>query len=243
MTNDREPRDIDPRLHAYLDGDLSPSEAAAFEEDLRSGKISGKELEALQRIDSWCRATSSRAPSSLARDVERALRDQRASVSRAPSSRVPSWLKPANWNVGWAGGSRRYWIPAAAALAVLALWLAVPRNDSADRPGGLSLPPGAAELANLPVDDAAVSSNTVRYEFRFEAGSAAEVCLAGDFNRWKVCDARLSRVGEDVWSVSLELPPGRYEYMFVVDGQWVTDPHAMGFHDDGFGNQNAILVL
>ncbi len=230
MMNDRETRDIDPRLHAYLDGELSSSEAAAFEEDLRSGKISGKQLNALQRIDTWCRATSSRAPSSLARDVDGALRDQRASASRAPSSRVPSWLKPATWNVGWAGASRRYWIPAAAALAVLALWLAVPRHDS-------------TELANIPAEDAPVSPNTVRYEFRFEAGSADEVCLAGDFNRWKVCDARLTRVGEDVWSVSLELPPGRYEYMFVVDGRWVTDPHAMGFHDDGFGNRNAILVI
>jgi anti-sigma factor RsiW len=230
MTNDRETRDIDPRLHAYLDGELSPSEAAAFEGDLRSGKISGKQLDALQRIDTWCRATSSRAPSSLARDVDRALRDQRAPMSRAASSRVPSWLKPAYWSLGWAGESRRYWIPAAAALGVLALWLTVPRPDS-------------TELATLPVQEATVSSNTVRYEFRFEAGSAAEVCLAGDFNRWKVCDARLSRVGEDVWSVSLELPPGRYEYMFVVDGRWVTDPNAMGYHDDGFGNQNAILVL
>jgi 1,4-alpha-glucan branching enzyme len=113
---------------------------------------------------------------------------------------------------------------------VLALWLVVPRHDS-------------AELATIPAEDAVAPSNTVRYEFRFEAAAAAEVCLAGDFNRWKVCDARLSRVGEDVWSVSMELPPGRYEYMFVVDGQWVTDPHAMGFHDDGFGNRNAILVL
>lgn len=243
MTNDRESRDIDPRLHAYLDGELSPSEAAAFEEDLRSGKISGRQLDALQRIDTWCRVTSLRAPSSLARDVDHALRDERASVSRAPSSRVPSWLKPPSGNVGWPGGSRRYWIPAAAALAVLILWLSVPRRDSADHPGGHSIPPGPAELANLPAEDASAPSNTVRYEFRFEAGSADEVCLAGDFNRWKVCDARLSRVGEDVWSVSLELPPGRYEYMFVVDGQWVTDPHAMGFRDDGFGNKNAILVL
>jgi hypothetical protein len=137
----------------------------------------------------------------------------------------------------------RYWVPAAAALAVLVVLLAIPRHDSAVRPGGSPLPPGPAELASLPAEDASAFSNTVRYEFRFKAGSANEVCLAGDFNRWKVCDARLSRVGEDVWSVSLELPPGRYEYMFVVDGRWVTDPHAMGYNDDGFGNQNAILVL
>ena len=123
------------------------------------------------------------------------------------------------------------------------LLLALPNRHSAVRPDGSPLPSGPAEVATLPEGGAPAGENTVRYEFRIEAGSANEVCLAGDFNRWEVCDARLSRVGEDVWSVSLELPPGRYEYMFVVDGDWVTDPHAMGYQDDGFGNKNAILVL
>jgi hypothetical protein len=42
----------------------------------------------------------------------------------------------------------------------------------------------------------------------------------------------------------LALPPGDYEYMFVVDdGQWVTDPLAVETRDDGFGGQNAVLEV
>ena len=41
----------------------------------------------------------------------------------------------------------------------------------------------------------------------------------------------------------MELPKGRYEYMFVIDGAWVTDPNAIGHVDDGFGNRNAVLVI
>jgi len=31
--------------------------------------------------------------------------------------------------------------------------------------------------------------------------------------------------------------------MFVIDDQWVTDPNAMGYSDDGFGNRNSVLVV
>jgi 1,4-alpha-glucan branching enzyme len=84
---------------------------------------------------------------------------------------------------------------------------------------------------------------TIVYTFSVKAADAEKVCLAGDFNQWRVCDAALTRVEEDFWSISLELPKGRYEYMFVVDGNWVTDPNAIGHVDDGFGNKNAVLVL
>jgi 1,4-alpha-glucan branching enzyme len=47
-----------------------------------------------------------------------------------------------------------------------------------------------------------------------------------------------------VWSVTLPLTPGRYEYMFVVDGQrWVSDPAAIEQSDDGFGARNAVLEV
>jgi len=83
----------------------------------------------------------------------------------------------------------------------------------------------------------------VRYVFTLQAGSAREVCLAGDFNQWNVCETPLERVAEDTWTVSIELPPGRHEYMFVIDGRWVTDPHAPAHADDGFGHRNAVVVI
>jgi 1,4-alpha-glucan branching enzyme len=87
------------------------------------------------------------------------------------------------------------------------------------------------------------AENPVRYVFTVSAEDAKSVCLAGDFNQWRVCEAPLERVEGDTWSIAVELPPGRHEYMFVIDGRWVTDPGAMGYVKDGFGNRNAVVVV
>ena len=54
----------------------------------------------------------------------------------------------------------------------------------------------------------------------------------------------LQQVSSGVWSVTLPLEPGHYEYMFVVDGQrWVGNPAAIEQADDGFGSRNAVLEV
>lgn len=79
--------------------------------------------------------------------------------------------------------------------------------------------------------------------FVLVAPSAQSVAVAGDFNEWQPSRAPLED-RDGVWTLTIELRPGRYEYMFLVDGkQWVTDPAARLRRDDGFGNQNAILEL
>ena len=129
------------------------------------------------------------------------------------------------------------------AAAVLIVLVSIPPTRVLGPSDGGSPPSERAvseEVAGaVPLPDA----DQVRYIFTVKAENAEEVCLAGDFNLWKVCDARLVRVGEDVWSIAVELPRGRHEYMFVIDGRWVTDPNAMGYSQDGFGNKNAVLVV
>ncbi|MBI5672411.1 MAG: glycoside hydrolase family 13, partial [Nitrospirae bacterium] len=45
-----------------------------------------------------------------------------------------------------------------------------------------------------------------------------------------------------VWTATIPLKPGRYQYMFVIDGkQWIADPLAPEETTDGFGAQNAVL--
>jgi hypothetical protein len=35
-----------------------------------------------------------------------------------------------------------------------------------------------------------------------------------------------------------------HQYMFVIDGsEWVTDPGAERWSDDGFGNRNAVVAV
>ncbi|MBI2896254.1 MAG: hypothetical protein HYY06_22035 [Deltaproteobacteria bacterium] len=68
------------------------------------------------------------------------------------------------------------------------------------------------------------------------------VQIAGDFNDWGARPALLrDEDGDGIWTASVPLSPGTYRYMFVVDGEWVTDPAAEAYRDDGFGNRNAVL--
>jgi hypothetical protein len=47
-----------------------------------------------------------------------------------------------------------------------------------------------------------------------------------------------------LWTVTLPLALGSYEYLFVVDGQrWIADPGAHAQVDDGFGQTNSVIVV
>jgi len=71
---------------------------------------------------------------------------------------------------------------------------------------------------------------------------ARTVDLAGDFNGWDPARTPLEQTATGAWTVTIPLEPGRYEYMFVVDGmQWIGDPFAVEHADDGFGSRNAVL--
>jgi len=67
--------------------------------------------------------------------------------------------------------------------------------------------------------------------------------VVGTFNGWDPKAHPLEGPDRDgVWSLRLLLPPGRYRYMFVLDGsRWVTDPDAGASEDDGFGGRNNLL--
>jgi AMP-activated protein kinase-like protein len=229
-------RDVDPRLHAYLDGELPAPEAAHFDGDLRPGSIPRNQLETFKHLGSWLRATRPRAPANLAQSVVRVLEYDRVQRPRKPFWRDSAYLR-------W------IWVPTAA-LAGLAFFLLIPGRHASGPLDQGSLPESAAPSHTAPaiqtsrtVASGVQLPNTVRYVFTVKADQVREICLAGDFNQWKVCDAPLMRVGEGVWSITIDLPRGRHEYMFVIDGKWVTDPNATGYSRDGFGNRNALLVV
>lgn len=79
--------------------------------------------------------------------------------------------------------------------------------------------------------------------FQIHAPGARQVELLGDFNRWTPGTILLR--GPDAsghWTAEVELPEGRYEYQFLVDGSvWVADPEASEHRPDGFGRENAVL--
>lgn len=72
------------------------------------------------------------------------------------------------------------------------------------------------------------------------AGEAKEVFLAGDFNQWTPAPMALVN---DEFRLSLHLAPGRYEYKFVVDGQWCNDTAAAESAPNAFGTTNSMVQV
>jgi hypothetical protein len=81
-------------------------------------------------------------------------------------------------------------------------------------------------------------------QFVLVAPDAESVALVGDFNDWSPTGTRLIRqAGDGVWWVNLTLPPGRYRYAFIVDGQnWRNDPNAPAAEDE-FGRANSVITI
>ncbi len=59
--------------------------------------------------------------------------------------------------------------------------------------------------------------------FRYKDAAVDEVYLVGDFNDWDEEADPMVRDG-DLWKLTVPLEKGRYEYAFIVDGEWTTDP-------------------
>jgi len=104
--------------------------------------------------------------------------------------------------------------------------------------------PSALTSASSSESTSPPASTPVRVRFHLQAKGARRVSLVGSFNQWGADRIVLDPVSDGTtFAGTVELPPGTYEYMFVVDGRWVTDPAAEERRDDGFGRQNALLRL
>ena len=80
-------------------------------------------------------------------------------------------------------------------------------------------------------------------EFVLHQPQARSVAVAGTFNDWDVSRTTLRLNPQGTWKGTLWLPAGRYEYKFVVDGQWISDPSARESVQNSFGSTNSVLVV
>jgi len=79
--------------------------------------------------------------------------------------------------------------------------------------------------------------------FSVDLSGAKEVILMGDFNHWNSKKHLMKKDGNGVWNKAVILPPGNYEYKFLVDGQWKEDPQNDQTCLNCFGSYNNILNL
>lgn len=203
-------------LQRYLDGELSRDE------------LPDELLAEADRWDDVLTSARSLDPGAGA-DAPPWLRARiREAVAEARPPGTPWWQEA--W--GWLTRPRTIRIsPLGSAAALAAVVAAV-----------LLLVPGAPGTGgNGPPVEA---SGRVAVQFTLEAPEARSVSLAGDFSGWEPAAQLTDADGDGIWTGRFVLPPGVHQYMFVVNGEeWVTDPRAERYVDDGFGRRNAVLAL
>jgi len=82
-----------------------------------------------------------------------------------------------------------------------------------------------------------------RMIFSVKTSKAKEVILMGNFNGWNAKAHPMKKDENGVWKKIIMLSPGRYEYKFLVDGQWRTDPENDQVCFNRFGTRNNILIV
>lgn len=204
------------RIGRVLDGELSEAELSPQE---------ARELRLLR--ESVAAGLASLADEPVP-DVSRAVARRIADLDPLPAGSPPR-----------AGGPLR-------ALSAAARWLWAPR------PFAVTLRPalGMAAAALL-VALAAVTAQRwaapgapapVFVQFRLASADAQRVSLVGDFTGWRA-QHELHELAPGVWSIVIPLPPGIYDYAFVVDGgAWRLDPLAPKV-GDGFGGANSRVTV
>ena len=112
----------------------------------------------------------------------------------------------------------------------------------ADQPEPIKAPGKAATVAEAPV----VSEvPTVRVTFVLPTCPccAKRVSLSGDFNGWSPDATPMKQYDDGHWETTIELAPGRYEYKFVRDGEWMPDLLARENVLNGYGTLNSVIEV
>jgi hypothetical protein len=91
--------------------------------------------------------------------------------------------------------------------------------------------------------DKAVWASGNAHEFNLKGyKDAKKVVLAGNFNDWDKEELQMQRT-EDGWKISYVLGPGNYQYKFIVDGNWITDPDNPHIVSDTKGHENSFIII
>jgi Glycogen recognition site of AMP-activated protein kinase len=248
-------------IQRFVDQELTPEERVQFLSQIgRDESLRRRAIEREQLVLDAGRLPRPSVPDGFAASVLKklpeaapiAVSDVAPSFSSATAavsaSGLSSWRHVVDAlvtprNLGW------NWASVAAVACLVALFgveFMTRAGVSPDVMKTAATPPIRFGVARAAVTPAAlpsgVASPAILVRLVIMQPGAKTVQVAGDFNGWNPARTALEQISEGAWAVTIPLKPGRYAYMFVVDGQrWIADPFAAEQKDDGFGSRNAVL--
>ncbi len=211
-------------LNPYIDQALNQETTQQVEEHLKSCSACREEYLKLKQVVFALNSTSPQTvPETFAQNIM-------AKISQEKIQIQSSWMDRLKKQVSIPQFSFR--IAGAAAITAIFVFLA------------FTFLFNFSELPGQPGEKEAVAYQ-VEVTFNISGIEAQTIAVAGDFNGWNTNANQLEDPeGDGIWIGKINLEPGRYEYMLVVDdGKWVTDPNAKVYANDGFGSKNAVLFI
>ena len=106
---------------------------------------------------------------------------------------------------------------------------------------GFGVPAAASEAPGCVEPNQRPKTQKVSFDWLFP--NAEQVFIVGSFNQWQPSATPLKNCGGGRWLLDIALVPGRYEYRFVVDGQWVDDPGLRNGASTRSDGHNSVLVV
>jgi 1,4-alpha-glucan branching enzyme len=83
-----------------------------------------------------------------------------------------------------------------------------------------------------------------RIILRYYDPIAQDVQIAGDFSNWEPVENIMVQQKENkIWKGTVQLKPGKYQYKFIVDGEWKIDPCNPEVMTSDVGVSNSLLIV
>jgi 1,4-alpha-glucan branching enzyme len=80
--------------------------------------------------------------------------------------------------------------------------------------------------------------------FQYKAAPGSKVFVSGAFNNWNPTQYILTdELGDGVFKTVIELGIGTYQYKFIVNGIWRTDPNCSETAPNEYGTQNSVITV
>lgn len=96
----------------------------------------------------------------------------------------------------------------------------------------IGAPPRTSDIVHLAGNEATIA---------IDVPAAEKVYVVGDFTLW--IPVRMEPGASGGWTVTLAVEPGRYQFGFLVDGEWYVPADAGGIVIDEWGQPNATLIV
>ena len=82
-----------------------------------------------------------------------------------------------------------------------------------------------------------------KVQFKYFGPDATEVILTGEFNKWNPVKKKMKKNEKGEWVTRVILAEGDHPYKYIVNGNWVNDPGASKYIDNGMGTTNSVKVV